>query len=385
MEARQALEKLVAIAEQFCAKGQVKTVQECGNGNVNDTFRVTLSRGEDSLPDTSSGENTCFILQRLNTQVFRQPEWVMQNMRIVTEHMEKRLAQTPLETNRRWEVPRVLPAHNNQDFWIDRDGSFWRAISFIERSEALDTITNLTHAQEVGYALGMFQCLISDLPATQLADTLVGFHITPSYLAHYDAVLASEVAPSVVLSSSEVRFCADFITARREWVPILENAKAQGKLPLRPIHGDPKVNNVLMDTTTGQAVTMIDLDTAKPGLIHYDIGDCLRSGCNPLGEETELWEKVEFNLELCREILNGYLALTQAFLTDNDYVYLYDGIRLIAFELGLRFFTDYLAGNIYFKAKSSEHNLLRALVQFKLAESIESQEMLIRKIIQDMR
>ena len=139
------------------------------------------------------------------------------------------------------------------------------------------------------------------------------------------------------------------------------------------MHGDPKVNNVMLDTATGQAVGMVDLDTVKPGLVHYDIGDCLRSGCNPRGEETGDWEVVRFEPELCRAMLTGYLSLARDFLTETDYAYLYDAIRLLAFELGLRFFTDYLAGNVYFKARHPEHNLVRALVQFKLTESIESQ------------
>jgi hypothetical protein len=141
----------------------------------------------------------------------------------------------------------------------------------------------------------------------------------------------------------------------------------------------------MIDDATGQAVSIVDLDTVKPGLVHYDIGDCLRSGCNLLGEETEEWELVEFDPELCRAILQGYLSLAGDFLTANDYEYIYDAIRLIAFELGLRFFTDYLEGNVYFKASHQEHNLARALVQFKLTQSIESQEEAIRLIIRNMK
>ena len=151
------------------------------------------------------------------------------------------------------------------------------------------------------------------------------------------------------------------------------------------MHGDPKVNNVLLDTATGKAVALVDLDTVKPGLVHYDIGDCLRSGCNPWGEETEQWEAVRFDPDLGRALLQGYLAGAGGFLTDHDYHYLFAAIRLIAFELGLRFFTDYLAGNVYFKARRPEHNLARALVQFKLTESIEAQEAAIRAFIRDLR
>jgi len=150
------------------------------------------------------------------------------------------------------------------------------------------------------------------------------------------------------------------------------------------VHGDPKVNNVMINASTGRAISLVDLDTVKPGLIHYDIGDCMRSGCNPLGEETEQWEAVQFDPEIGAAILEGYLTQARNFLTAADYDYLFDSIRLLAFELGVRFFTDYLDGNVYFKVRHPEHNLQRALVQFKLTESIEAYELDIRRIIQGM-
>ena len=365
------LDKLVAVAGQFKIQGKIMDIREYGNGNVNDTFLVTLD---------STGEKH-FILQRINMQVFGQPELIMLNMRTFTEHVRKRLQNVPLSADRRWEVPRVLLAPDAQDHWIDPEGSFWRAISFIDGSQSFDTIKDTEHAREVGYALGMFHNLLSDLPSARLVDTLEGFHITPRYLQRYDEVLAKNFASKSV----EMDYCLQFVSERRAWAHVLENAREQGRLRLRPIHGDPKVNNVMMDISSGQAISIVDLDTVKPGLVHYDIGDCLRSGCNSLGEETERWEMVRFDPELCRAILHGYLSLAREFLTENDYEYLYDAIRLIAFELGLRFFTDYLAGNVYFKARYPEHNLARALVQFKLTESIESQATAIRTIIQEIR
>jgi hypothetical protein len=140
-----------------------------------------------------------------------------------------------------------------------------------------------------------------------------------------------------------------------------------------------------MDTATMQAVGIVDLDTVKPGLVHYDIGDCLRSGCNPMGEETGEWEAVYFETDLCRAVLRGYLSTAREFLTENDFDYFFDSVRLIAFELGLRFFTDHLVGDVYFRAKRPGHNLARALVQFRLTESIEAQETVIRNIVRDLR
>jgi len=365
------LDHLLAVAGQFTPQGRVIDLREYGNGNVNDTFLVTV-KGE---------AEPHFILQRLNLNVFRRPELVMGNLCTVTEHVRRRLALAPLSGGRRFEAPRVLLTRAGRDHFLDPGGSFWRALSFIDAAETFDTIKELGQAQEVGYALGQFHSLLSDLSPDRLADTLPGFHLTPGYLRHYDEVLARQgVSPS-----PEVNYALGFVADRRAWASVLEDAAAQGKLRPRPIHGDPKVNNVMLDTATGQAVAMVDLDTVKSGLVHYDIGDCLRSGCNPLGEETGAWEMVRFEPELCRAILAGYLSLARDFLTETDYTYLYDAMRLLAFELGLRFFTDYLAGNVYFKARHPEHNLVRALVQFKLTESIESQAAALTAIIRDLR
>ena len=277
-------------------------------------------------------------------------------------------------------MPRVLNARDEQDFYLDEENNFWRAISYVEGARAFDTINSSDHAREVGYALGTFQHLISDLPVETLADTLVGFHIMPRYLEQYDRTLSQ----NGFVPNAEVRLGQEFIAARREWAHVLENARIHGQLHLRPVHGDPKVNNVMIEEATGRAISLVDLDTVKPGLIHYDIGDCMRSGCNPLGEETERWEVVRFEPEIGEAILTGYLTQACHFLTAADYEFLYDSIRLLAFELGVRFFSDHLAGNVYFKVKYPEHNLLRALVQFKLTESIEAHEKEIRSIIQSM-
>jgi Ser/Thr protein kinase RdoA (MazF antagonist) len=357
------------IAHQFVHPGQTAQIQPLGNGNINDTYLVSLE----------APNQTQFVLQRINTQVFQHPDRVMQNMRTLTEHIHTRLQHNPLD--RRWEVPRVILTQTGQDHWVAPEGGFWRAISFIAGSQSWETLQDQDHAREVGYALGLFHGLLSDLAPDRLADTLPGFHITPNYLRHYQAVHATVSQPA----SAEVAYCCQFVADRASWVPVLEVAKAQGKLPLRLMHGDPKVNNIMFDTTTGQAVSVVDLDTVKPGLVHYDVGDCLRSGCNPAGEETPQWEAVSFEVDLCHAILQGYLSVAKAFLTEADYDYLFDAIRLIAFELGLRFLSDHLAGNVYFKVKHPDHNLLRALVQFQLTASIEQQETTIRQMIQDLR
>lgn len=363
------MHQLIKIAQHFSPHKQIADVQPFGSGNINDTFLVSLQ----------GIETESFILQRLNTKVFCEPKLVMQNMRIYSDHVSDRLENVSLD--RQWMVPQVLSTDQDQDYWQTEQGEFWRSLSLIENSHSFDAITSHAQAREVGYALGTFHHLTSDLAPERLADTLEGFHITPRYLEQFEQVLAVSLEQGNLKHSAEVNYCLQFVSDRKDLACILEDAKAAGKLPLRTMHGDPKVNNILFDQKTDLAVSLIDLDTVKSGLIHYDIGDCLRSGCNPAGEEIVQWESVEFNTELCEAILQGYLSMAGAFFTKHDYAYIYDAVRVITFELGLRFFTDYLVGNQYFHTKYPEHNLVRSLVQFRLVESIEDQESSIRKII----
>jgi Ser/Thr protein kinase RdoA (MazF antagonist) len=361
--------QIMTIAQQFSPQKQITDIQPFGSGNINDTFLVSLQEAADQS----------FILQRINTKVFHEPKLVMQNMRVYTNHVRDRLQDQPLE--RRWDIPKILPTQQGQDYWQTESGEFWRSLSFITGSQSFDVMENMEQAREVGYALGTFHHLTSDLAPERLADTLEGFHITPRYFHQHEEVLAS----SNFKRSPEVDYCLKFVSDRKGLAHILEDAKAAEKLPLRTMHGDPKVNNILFDRQTKLSVSVIDLDTVKSGLVHYDIGDCLRSGCNPAGEETNQWEDVQFDTELCQGILQGYFSTARSFLTEYDYAYIYDAVRLITFELGLRFFTDYLADNIYFHVKYPEHNLLRSLVQFRLVSSIESQQSVINKIIKDIQ
>jgi Ser/Thr protein kinase RdoA (MazF antagonist) len=323
------------------------------------------------------------VLQKLNTQVFAQPQSLMANLAEVSAHVTRRLAQTPdaPEAGRGWEMPQVIPAASGEQTWVETDEGFWRLISFIENTVSHDTLNAVEQARELGYGLGRFHALISDLPPELLADTLPGFHVTPSYLQAYDDVLSR----SDRANEPAVGDCRSFVAARRSFATVLEDAVDAGVLRPRPIHGDPKVNNVLLDRASGRAIALVDLDTVKPGLVHYDIGDCLRSGCNRLGEETDDLDQVGFDLEFCEAILTGYGAAARQVLSDADLDYLYDAIRLISFELGLRFLSDYLAGDVYFRVEHPQQNLRRARVQFRLTEDIEAKEDAIRAIIERLR
>lgn len=355
------------IASRFCTSTTIASLSPLGNGRINDTYLVRLAE-----PSSS------FVLQRINSAVFPQPEAVMRNLAIFAQHATEQLPHLKLSADRRWKIPAVLSADGERPFVYDESGNLWRAIGFIENSMSVDTIQTAAQAREVGIALGIFHTLVSELPCDRLTDTLPGFHITPRHLQHYDERLAQGLSPQQAENCAD---CMQFIEERRDAMGILEDAKAAGTLVLRPIHGDPKVNNILFDCHNHLAISLIDLDTVKPGLIQYDIGDCMRSGCNPAGSNAKDLETVQFDLQNFQAILQGYCSVARQFLSDRDYDYLYAAIRLIPLELGLRYLTDYLNGNVYFKVSYPEQALQRARVQFALARSIEEQKDEIERAI----
>jgi hypothetical protein len=367
------VDNVLNIAAQFrLASGTVAAVKPYGTGNINDTYLVTVD----------GGAQRRFILQRINQRVFPYPKLIMVNLRAFSEHIAAKRGDRPADAEARWELPQVVPTHDGQDYVIDEAGEFWRAITFIEGTRAYPKVRDAQHAREAGYALGRFQQLISDMDVADLHDTLPGFHILPSYLAHYQEVL--DTGPER-LTESDAHVCASFIDAHRDHALVLEQARDRGALRVRPIHGDPKIDNIMIDVRTGRAVSIVDLDTVKPGLVQYDIGDCLRSSCNPLGEETHEFDDVAFNLDLAEMILRGYLPQVEAFFADTDYTMIYDALWCLAFEMGLRFFTDYLEGDVYFKVSYPRNNLMRARVQFTLAESIAAQKREIRALVDTLR
>ena len=365
------MEQTVRIGADFLKPGEkIAGVEEYGSGIIHDTYLVRLAEGQGK-----------FILQRINTRVFNNPALVMENIRIVCDHVHKRLEQERHARFDQWQMLDIMPASDGKDFFVDQQGSFWRGFSFIHNAVPLANVRNREEAGEVGIALGRFHFLVHDLGPGRLHDTLPGFHEISHYLGHFDGAVEKSGKPE---PASRLQYCFDFIIKRRQWAPVIENALADGRLKSRITHGDPKSNNVMVDKNTHKAVSLIDLDTVKPGLIIYDIADCLRSCCNTSGETAEGLATVAFDTNLCQAILSGYLT-EYPFLTNTDYEYLYDAICIIAFELGLRFVTDFLESDVYFKTEYKGQNLDRALVQFKLAESIELQEIQLKSLIDDCR
>ncbi|MEM7146056.1 MAG: aminoglycoside phosphotransferase family protein [Verrucomicrobiota bacterium] len=361
-----------AIAAEFDVPGSIVALSSIESGNVNDTYRVVTR--------TTFAEEQ-FILQRINQKVFPDPQKVMANMKAITRHAHRRIEGEAEKADRVWQLPQVIAAQDGQDFVIDEDCEYWRGLTLITSATSHEKAISIDHAQEAGIVLGHFQRIISDFPVAELEDTLPGFHITPGYLAKYDEVIQTDKAQQMIGWSSEARRLAQFVEERRELCRLLEDAKAKGELVERPTHGDPKISNVMVDDVTGKGTAIVDLDTVKPGLVHHDFGDCARSACNPAGEETKDLTEVVLDLDLFEALVRGYLREAGAFLTEADHRYLYDSLRLIAFELGLRFFADYLAGDQYFKVSYDGQNLNRARVQMKVCESIEAREGPIRRAL----
>jgi Ser/Thr protein kinase RdoA (MazF antagonist) len=356
--------KLQTIAARFDLVDEIAEIRLLETGNVNDTYLVTLQDG---------GRR---ILQRLNARVFRHPEQVMANLRVVHDHLHRQLGR---EQGGRWDVPEIHVCPDGSDYVLDDEDGFWRLLGYIEGARTYDNVQDSRHAQEAGRALGLFHRLLSRLAPERLNDVLPGFHVTPTYLAAYDGI-GEGCRPQ----TEDSHWCRQFIESHRDLAPVLEEACARGELQVQPIHGDPKVNNIMICEETGRAVALIDLDTVKPGLIQYDLGDCLRSCCNPEGEEAVDPGSVHFDLDFCRAILTGYLDEAKAFLTEADLRYIFAAARLMAFELGLRFFADWLTGDHYFKTADEEHNLRRALIQFRLTADIERQEAEINSLLAEL-
>lgn len=354
------------VAGFFDLDGAVTGVRPLGQGLINDTFIVT----------TDTREERRVVLQRINRRAFPQPELIMQNLRVLIEHIRKKNLLHRSSGPELW-LPEIVPARDGSDFVIDESGDFWRALDYIEDATGFETILLPSQADEVGAGLGRFHALVADLAPERMHATRPGFHQTPLYYSKFlESVARVKRADSVAFDG-----CVDFARARAGDTAVLENARKNGTLLPRVIHGDPKLNNFLFSADTGRVVSLIDLDTVQPGLVHYDIGDCLRSVCNPAGESPQRIDDVRFDLDICQALLKHYLAEARAFLTAQDMAHLYDAIRLIPFELGLRFLTDHINGDVYFKTDWRGHNLHRAQAQFHLVADIEQHERRIKSLI----
>ncbi len=352
-------------AQQFNAAAGA--VQRLGNGLINDTFLV------------SAAGSPRFVLQRINSRVFRDPAAILHNLRTIQEHLSGRGLRRG-EPDGALILPRLIPTRDGADYLVDSEGEWWRAQEYIENTETVEAIDVPERAEQVGRGLGRFHRLFEDLDAEELRDTLPGFHVTPDYLQQFRKVFEG----IELRRAREIRMWEEFIGMRTAAAGVLERAREQGRVAVRVVHGDPKLNNFLFRRDDHRVVGLIDLDTVRPGLIHHDLGDCLRSCCNTAGEDGVLGGPVSFDLGIAEAILRGYLAEARGLLSATELALIGATSWLIPFELGVRFLTDYLCGNLYFKVANPQQNLHRALVQFRLTESIEQVSPQIEQLVDEI-
>jgi Ser/Thr protein kinase RdoA (MazF antagonist) len=353
------IQSIVKILSQFVDSAESYEVSPLGDGNINDTFLV-------------KGEGGNIVLQCINPEVFPDPELVVDNFVRLSEHLKRR----GREKEEHWQNVRSIPTLNGMSFFRDDKGKVWRAQKYLEKTITHSALVTPRQAWQVGRVLGYFHALVADMTIASFREALPGLHNLPAYLGKFHKIVSSHQRPV----SIELSFCLDTVKRFQQRAEKLETLRKEGMLTVQVIHGDPKADNVLFREDTDEAVCLIDLDTVAVGPLHYDLGDCLRSCCNRSGERADEGEIVSFNLEMCENLLQGYFATAQSVITERDRLYIFEAVFTISFELGVRFLTDYLLGNRYFKVQYENENLDKAHRQFQLVEDIYLKEEQIRTI-----
>jgi len=361
-----AAEALV-VAAVFDCGGKVLSAAPYGSGHINDTFLTLVE---------TDGRQRRFILQRINHLVFRQPDQLMENVARVCAHARaKLLAAGTGDAHRR--ALRLVPTLAGRAWHVDPSGNRWRCYDFIEGASGHDVVRTPAQAEAAAQAFGAFQSLLADLPGDRLHETIPDFHHTPSRFARFQAALAQDGHGRAAAARPEIAFAL----ARAHEVSLVVDALRDGTLPERVTHNDTKLNNVLLDDVTQEGVCVIDLDTVMPGSALYDFGDLVRTSTSPAAEDETDLSLVRMQLPMFAALVRGYLASARGFLTPKEKELLPFAGKLITFEIGLRFLTDWLEGDTYFKVKRPGHNLDRCRTQFKLVESIEQQLPAMREIV----
>ena len=338
--------------------GEVVGAVRFGSGHINDTFCV----------HTQPGQDPCrrFILQRVSSAAFHHPEQVMANIQGITSYLKKEISAAGGDPQR--ETISLCTAKNGTFFYTDAEGSAWRVYPFIEDTVCLQSAETPERFAASARAFGRFQRMLKDYPADTLYETIPHFHDTEDRLSRLKAAVAADPMGRV----KDVRRELDFVAAREKDCSVVLQAQREGKLPLRVTHNDTKLNNVLLDRETGEGICIIDLDTVMPGLAVNDFGDAIRFGANHCAEDEQDLSRVKFDLELFEVYTRGFLEGVGGALTSAELEYLPWGARLITLECGMRFLTDYLEGDQYFRIQREGQNLDRCRTQFKLVSDMEA-------------
>ncbi len=348
---------LRVIGARFQVPGTLLEARPHGSGHINETWAATY---------VHAGLPVRYVHQRINPHVFRDPERLMDNVSRVLAHAATRVAGHPDAARL---TLTLVPARDGRPWAVDDEGAYWRTYLFIEHARTYDIVESPALAEEAARAFGRFQAQLADLPGARLHDTIPDFHHTRRRFDAFAAVLASDPCNR----AAEARDAIAFVLAREADTDRLIRAAAAGDLPERVTHNDTKINNVMIDTATGRALCVVDLDTTMPGLVAYDFGDLVRTATNAAAEDAVDPSRVESRPELFEAIARGYLATAGAFLTPAEIEWLAFSGKLIALEQAIRFLGDHLQGDTYYRIHHPGHNLQRARAQLALVASIERQ------------
>lgn len=365
-----AADHMLEIAGQFDFDGEIISLEPFGCGHINDTYLVKTRR---------DGRQFKYLLQRINHKVFTSPLEVVSNIEKVTSHLRKKIAAAGGDPSR--ETLTFIATRQGPNFYISGSGDFFRAYKYIDRTVTYQSADDPMLFYHSGKAFGRFQRMLADFDASQLYETLPSFHDTRK---RYAALMTSAEC-DIKSRAADCERELGFAERRRDIMPVLLELKDSGRIPERVTHNDTKLNNVMLDEDTGEGVCVVDLDTVMPGLSLYDFGDSIRFGANTAAEDERDLSRVGLDLELFEYYTRGYLSEAGEILNGTEKDYLPFSALLMTLECGMRFLTDYLDGDVYFKTAYAQHNLDRCRSQFRLAEDMERKMGDMRLIVDKYR
>ena len=360
-------EKIQNAFEAFERGGSIISVNQITAGLINATYLIETDKKEK------------YILQKINTFVFKNPEELMENIVGVTSRLSEKIKLSGGDYKR--ETLNFLPCADGKYVFVDADNDAWRLYIYVDNAHTYNKAENPDTFRRAGKSFGRFMKLLSDYPADTLHETIVNFHHTPSRYSTFEKSVSEDKKGR----KEEVIKEIEFVTSRKADTHKLTDLIAAGKLPLRVTHNDTKLNNVLFDLDSDEGICVIDLDTIMPGLSLYDFGDSIRSGANKANEDEKDLSKVGIDLNLFEAYVDGFLSETAESLNDEEIENLAFGAKLMTFECGIRFLTDYLEGDVYFRTTYPEHNIVRARNQFKLVADMEEHMDEINAIVNKYR
>jgi hypothetical protein len=356
---------LKEIFECFQADGTFLNGEPFGSGHIHDTFRI----------ETAEPDKDDYILQRLNNRIFRNIPELQHNIERVTVHLKNKLGAIPGSDIKR-ECLSLIPSNEGKTWIVDPEANYWRMYIFISRHRSYNIVDSPDKAFEGGKAIGRFQAMLSDMPGGPLYETIPFFHNVEKRLETFLKKIGEDPAGRVVSVRNEI----DQVLQRAEKMKIILKLGSEGKIPLRITHNDTKFNNILLDEND-KALCVIDLDTVMPGYVHYDFGDAIRTVTNTASEDEKDHSRIRMDIGLFKAYSEGFLSETASTLNDVEKEYLAFAPILITYIIALRFLTDYIDGDNYFKIHHEHHNLQRARAQLRLVISMEEQYGEMQKII----